>query len=494
MECVLALDQGTTGTTAMVVGARSLEVIGKETREFPQHYPAPGLVEHDLDEIWNSLRDAVSSVLKKHSLNPRDIISVGITNQRETVCPFLENGTPTHRALVWQDRRTSVFCSSNKEREKFLRERTGLALDPYFSATKIRWLLQNCPKTRRAHGEGSLRVGTVDTYLLHRLTGGEVYSTEATNASRTLLMDIHNGNWDQDLGDIFDIDTSLLPSIQDSFGHFGKTKNVDFLPDGIEIDCVLGDQQAALMGQAGFNEGDAKCTYGTGSFIVLNTGIHPLKSSRGLLTTIAYRHEGQDIYALEGSSYIAGAAVQWLRDCLGLIKKAKEVEKLAREVKNFEEVRSILFFPFFTGIASPHWKSDARAAIVGLSRDSGKAAIARATLEGIAFSINDIIDALREETSLKLKCLRVDGGASSNNLLMEIQATLSGIQVIRPKTIETTAYGAALGALIGRGLASFEDMARAWRQERVFQVNPEEVAYFREKSLLWKDILDKFYL
>ena len=489
----LAIDQGTTGTTAKIVDEKSLEIIGKANHEFNQYYPRPGWVEHDLDEIWKSVEKAVCDVIKACCLNPKEITFLGITNQRETVCPFDIEGVPLHRAVVWQDRRTNEFCSSNKDREEEIKTATGLPLDPYFSGTKIQWLLEHCSSVRQALKNKSLRIGTIDTYLLYKLTRGESYFTEATNASRTLLMNIHSGKWDQKLGDIFGVDISLLPEIRDSFGIFGKTKGLSFLPDGIPINCMLGDQQSALIGQAGFQKGDSKCTYGTGSFILVNTGRSPLVSEGGLLTTISYRHKGRDHYALEGTCYIAGAAVQWLRDALGIIEHSSQVEELARSVKSLDDVENILMLPFFSGIGPPYWKPEAQASLVGLTRDSGAAHIARAALEGIAFSVNDILSIMRENVGSHLEELRVDGGASANNLLMEMQANISGLKIIRPKIIETTAYGAALGTLVGSGEMSFQDISQTWKQDRIFEKNPNEEEYFQRKSFLWKTTVQKLY-
>ena len=492
----LAIDQGTTGTTALVVDEQSLEILAKANREFPQHYPRPGWVEHDLNEIWDSVEKAVHDALSTCSLSPQDITSLGLTNQRETVCAFDNQGRQLHRAIVWQDRRTADLCSSLKEYEQTVKSSTGLPLDPYFSATKIQWLLQHAPSVHKAYLEKKLRIGTIDTYLLYKLTGGESYFTEGTNASRTLLMNIHLGAWDQKLGDLFNIDVSRLPTIKDSFGPFGKTKNLSFLPNGIPIDCMLGDQQAALIGQAGFNEGDLKCTYGTGAFVLVNTGPRPVASLKGLMTTISYRHQGHIYYALEGSCYIAGAAVGWLRDSLGMIEHSSQIEKLASSIKNLSDVQHILLLPFFSGLGPPYWKPKAHAALIGLTRDSGQPHIARAALEGIAFSVNDLLMAVKEDINADLKELRVDGGACANNLLMNIQAGISGLKIVRPKVIETTAYGAILGTYIGKGEMSFEDISTIWKQEKVFEGSSgtEEADYFYKKSLLWKEMVERVYL
>ena len=429
----------------------------------------------------------------QHPSGRERLSAIGITNQRETVCSFHVDGRPLHRGIVWQDRRTSELCRLKQRFQPQLKNATGLVLDPYFSATKMAWLIEHCPQTRQALKKRELRLGTIDTYLLYKLTDGKNYRTEASNASRTLLMNIHSGSWDQQLGDIFGIDTSLLAEIRDSFGLFGKTRGVGFLPDGIPVHCMLGDQQSALFGQAGFHEGAVKCTYGTGSFIVMNIGNSPKLSQKGPLTTIAYRHEGRDRYALEGSSYIAGAAVGWLRDNLGIIETSSEVERLARSVGDLKETKHVLMLPFFTGIGSPYWNPHAKAAIVGLTRDTGKAHIARAALEGIALSVDDVLKAVEADAEISFQEMRVDGGASANDLLMDIQATLSGTRIVRPQVIETTAYGAALGALVGKGERTFDDIAQVWKEDQSFDGRPEEVEYFRQKKALWNETINRLY-
>ena len=326
----------------------------KSNREYPQHYPRPSLVEHDLEDIWRSVRETVTDVLNRHKVPPGEISAIGITNQRETTCAFDRKGVPLARAIVWQDRRTHQYCLELKKQNlsPLFAEKTGLPLDPYFSGSKMRWLLQNNQSVQKAAKDKNLLFGTIDTFLLHRLTGGGSFATEESNASRTMLMNIKTGDWDQELLDVFGLSRDFLPPIRESFGPFGKTKNLDFLPDGVPISGVLGDQQAALFGQAGYREGSMKCTYGTGAFLLFNTGTRPVSSQSGLLTTVAYRHGRQRVYALEGSCYIAGAAVQWLRDNLGIIESSGEVEALARKIKNLDEMEHILFLPFFTGMGS----------------------------------------------------------------------------------------------------------------------------------------------
>ena len=493
MGYILSLDQGTTGTTALLVEDNSLEIVAKTTHNFKQHYPEPGWVEHDLDDIWKSVEEAVCDIFKQFPRGRNALNSIGITNQRESVCSFDAKGKQLHRSIVWQDRRTGDLCTLKRDREPRIKELTGLTLDPYFSATKMAWLMEHCPRTRHALQKNELRIGTIDTYLIYKLTGGRGYYTEASNASRTLLMNIYTGFWDQELGDMFGIDTALLAEIKDSFGFFGKTQGNGILPDNIPINCVLGDQQSALIGQAGFHKGAVKCTYGTGSFVVMNIGRSPNLSQKGSLTTIAYRHKNQDCYALEGSCYIAGAAVGWLRDNLGLIETSAEVERLARCVGDLKETRHVLMLPFFTGIGSPYWKPNAKAALIGLTRDTGKPHIARAVLEGIALSVDDVLKSMEACTGAAFQELRVDGGASANDLLMEIQAALSGTKIIRPRIIETTAYGVALGTLVGRGERTFEEIARTWREEKVFEGYLEEAEYLRHKKNLWDEAIGRLY-
>ena len=373
-------------------------------------------------------------------------------------------------------------------------EKTGLPLDPYFSGSKMWWLLQNNESIKKAAKNNNLLFGTIDTFILHRLTGSESFATEESNASRTLLMNIKTGKWDRELLDIFGLSQDFLPPIKESFSLFGKTKKLDFLPDGIPINGILGDQQAALFGQAGYDKGTMKCTYGTGAFVLFNTGTEPVFSQNGLLTTIAYSHMGKRVYALEGSSYIAGAAVQWLRDNLNIIKSSNDIESLALKVKNLQEMEHILFLPFFTGIGSPYWNAQAKAAIIGLTRDSGQPHIARACLDGIILSIDDLLDAIKSDVRLDIKTVNVDGGAVVNDLLMQNQATLSQVNIIRPKVIETTAYGAALAAGIGMGKITFEKVPPLWKKEKTFFPQESVSDFYKMKKQQWKKSIAKIYL
>jgi glycerol kinase len=489
---ILSIDQGTTGTTALIINKDDFSLIAKHNEEFAQIFPNPGWVEHNLNDIWSTVEKCIKEVLKKSNIDKSDIYSIGITNQRETTCAYTKSGIPLANAIVWQDRRTSDYCKSKLESYSKFQPKTGLPLDPYFSGTKMNWLQSNNEDVKKAKEKNDLLFSTIDTFLLYKLTNCKSFKTEASNASRTLLMDLETCCWDDDLLSFFDINKSTLPSISDSFSNFGTTENLNFLPDGISISCMLGDQQAALFGQAGYNAGSLKCTYGTGAFILLNTG-HKIKfSSNGLLTTVAFKHQGKPVYALEGAAYIAGAAVQWLRDNLEIVKDASEVENLALEVKDLSKIEHLIFFPFFTGIGSPYWNSEAKGAIVGLTRDTGKAEIARVCLEGMALSINDSINSLVKDSINTVSEIKVDGGACANNLLMQIQANISKKEIVRPKIIETTAYGVALGSLVGLNELAFEDIDKLWQKDKSF--SPQESTYYDSKSNMWNDKVKKFFL
>lgn len=496
MSFILSIDQGTTGTTALLIDSKKLNIIDKINFEYTQHYPKPGWVEHDLDDIWHSVSMAVKELLDKNSINAIEIDAIGITNQRETTCAFNKSGKPLAKAIVWQDRRTSEFCLRLQEggNNRLFKAKTGLPLDPYFSGTKINWLLKNNDAVKSALANDDLRVGTIDTYLLYKLTGNQSFKTDTSNASRTLLMDLQSSSWDDELCEILEVPQSILPEICDTFCHFGTTKGLSFLPDGIPITCLIGDQQSALFGQAGFTKGDMKCTYGTGAFLLLNTGTEIVKSENGLLSTNAFRHKGVNHYALEGSCYIAGAAVQWVRDNLNFIDSASAIEELSQSVKNMDEMKHILFMPFFSGLGSPFWNPEAKGAIIGLTRDTSRAHIARACLEGIALSIDDIITAFEEDSKHKIEELRVDGGATANNLLLSLQSTFSNLKIIRPEVIETTGYGAALGALVGMEKLSFNQISELWREDRNFTPDKTLVDYCQEKKIYWQNSVKKMFL
>jgi glycerol kinase len=464
---VLAIDQGTTGTTAVLLD-RKLAVRASVNQEFKQHFPRPGQVEHDLEEIWASVGATVKRALRQAGARGRDVAAIGITNQRETTALWRRaSGKPLSRAIVWQDRRTTEACAALKAagREPWVRERTGLVLDPYFSATKLGWLLDHVKGARASAEAGALAFGTIDTFLCWRLTGG-AHVTDVSNASRTLLMNLATRRWDDELLGLFNVPRQLLPEIRSSSEVYGTTRGLDFLPDGIPLCGMAGDQQAALFGQACFAPGDAKCTYGTGAFLLQNVGPAPVHSSRGLLATVAWEVGGEVAYALEGSSFIAGAAVQWLRDGLGLIKRAADIEPLARKVK---DSGGVTFAPALAGLGAPHWRPEARGLIRGIDRGTTAAHLARATLDGIALSVFDLAEAMRVESGQAFGDFKVDGGASRNDLLMQTQADLLGVPVVRPKVIETTAVGAAFLAGLGGGVwGSREELRRVWRQDRRF--------------------------
>lgn len=490
-EFILSIDEGTTGVTALLVDASTLQFVDKVNREFPQHLPRPGWVEHDLNDIWACTRKVTRQVLEKNKVSSSQIVCIGLTNQRETIGAFKKDGTPLGHAITWQDRRTLKICEELKPHEKEIKEKTGLNMDPYFSASKIKWLLENNPLVNQACDRDDLLFGTIDTFLLYKLSGHEAYQTDATNASRTMLYNLHTASWDNDLLNLFGVPRTSLPSVQDCFYEFGKTKDLDFLPDGIPITGILGDQQAALFGQGGFHEGNIKCTYGTGSFILLNTGEKIISSKSGMLTTLAYRHKQKQHFSLEGSCYIAGAAVQWLRDNLHIIASSPEVEELASSV-NLSQMEFLTFFPFFNGIATPLWLPDAKGAIVGITRDTNKNHLARACLDGVAFSVQDIIEFCEKDLGKKLNELTVDGGMCQNNLFCQIQANISDLTIKRPKILEMTGYGAALAAAIGAGIKDLEQIDRLISWDRSFSPHHEQ-AFYRKKQLQWKEIMKKLY-
>lgn len=492
MKAILAIDQGTTGTTAVLINAETMDFIGKFNQEYPQIYPKPGWVEHDLNDIWSSVRVSTTEVLNRFGVNPNDIVTIGITNQRETICPFRKSGDPIRNAIVWQDRRTEEFCRSfTNEKRNEVKTATGLPVDPYFSGTKIHWMLENDHDVQDAYQKGDCLFGTIDTFLIYKLTQGESFFTEPSNASRTLLFDIRKGDWSEELLKLLKVNRESLPEIKNSFDQFGVTKSLGFLPDGIPITGVLGDQQAALFGQAGITKGDSKCTYGTGAFYLMNIGDQIAYSDNGLLTTIAYRENGKDYYALEGSCYIAGAAVQWLRDKLNFFPESKDVEELANKATE-SSMENILFLPYFTGLGTPHWISDAQAAIVGLTRDSGKEQISRACLEGICLSINELIEVVEKDSGLKVEQLKVDGGAVANNMLNQMQANFSNTKIIRPVVIETTAFGAASAAAIGQGIFKKETLLQKWKEDRTYSPSPTQ--YNKKKISQWKRVTRALYL
>ena len=465
---ILAIDQGTTGSTALIIN-ENMEVVGRANHEFTQHYPQPGWVEHDLDELLTSVHRSIEVALERSGVAGEEIAAIGITNQRETIALWdRATGTPLHRAIVWQCRRTSSFCAELKAEghEPRVRELTGLCLDPYFSGTKMRWLLDEIPAARSRAENGELALGTIDSYLLWKLTGGDVHATDVSNASRTLLMDLKQGAWSAELLSLFQVPQSALPEIRSNSEVYGHTRGFASLPDGIPVAGMAGDQQAALFGQACFAAGEAKCTYGTGAFLLMNTGSTPIMSDHGLLSTVAWRIGEETTYALEGSAFIAGAAVQWLRDGLGLIKSAPEIEGLAASV---EDNGGVSFVPALTGLGAPYWDPEARGVICGLTRGSTAGHIARATLEGIAHQNDDILRSMIADARERLRALKVDGGAAANNLLMQIQADLLGCDLVRPTMLETTALGSGILAGLAVGVWSgLEDVQQRWSVDRTF--------------------------
>lgn len=489
-QYILSIDQGTTSSRAFLID-RNLNVKGTGQHEFRQYYPKPGWVEHDPEELWSSTLAAIRDCLAEAGIDPKQIAAIGLTNQRETTILWeKKSGKPICKAIVWQDRRTTERCQElkGKNLEGMVRDKTGLVLDPYFSGTKVEWLLNNVEGARIKAEKGELCFGTVDSFLLWRLTGGTVHATDATNASRTLLMNLKTLQWDDELCDLFHIPKPILPRIVSCAEKYGVTKGVSGLPDGIPITGMAGDQQAALVGQACFEVGEAKCTYGTGSFILMNIGKEPKPSRHGLITTLAYQWGGEKSYAYEGSAFIAGAAVQWLRDGLKIIKHSSEVEALAASVP---DSHGVIFVPAFVGLGAPYWRPEASGVLTGLTRGATAAHIARATLEGIAFCQYDILEAMAQDVGKPLAVLKVDGGAASNNLLMQFQSDILQVPIVRPKIVETTVLGAAFLAGLGAGIwKNREDIRKTWCEEKRFtpKMPKKEVG---EKIQKWHSAIDK---
>jgi glycerol kinase len=471
---VLALDQGTTGSTALVVDLDG-RVLSHGYAELPQYFPKPGWVEHDPEEIWSTVERSACSALSGAQVQGSEIAAIGITNQRETTIVWdRATGVPVHRAIVWQCRRTAPLCDRLRADgvEGLVREKTGLVLDAYFSGTKIRWLLDEVPGARGRAERGELAFGTVDAWLIWKLTGGRVHATDATNASRTLCLDLKTGDWDEAMLKILGVPRSVLPVVAPSAGVLGETVDLGWLPRGVPIAGVAGDQQAALFGQACLAPGGAKNTYGTGCFVLLNTGPDPVASSHGLLTTIAWRIDGRTAYALEGSVFIAGAAIQWLRDGLGVLRSAAESQALAESVP---DTGGVYFVPAFVGLGAPHWDMYARGTIVGLTRGTTGAHLVRAALEAIAFQSRDVLEAMAGDAGIAVRELRVDGGAAANDFLCQFQADILNVAVLRPRVIETTALGAAYLAAMGVGVwRSLDEVGRRWSLERRFEPRMDE--------------------
>ncbi|MDG2129101.1 MAG: glycerol kinase GlpK [Fuerstiella sp.] len=466
MKYVLALDQGTTSSRAILFD-RGGSVVAASQKEFPQHFPQPGWVEHNPEDIWKSQLAVAKGVLRKAKLTARDVAAIGITNQRETTIVWDKNtGKAIGNAIVWQDRRTAGICNALRKKrvDRTIQKKTGLILDAYFSGTKVQWILDNVKGARRKAEAGDLAFGTVDSWLIWRLTGGNVHVTDPSNASRTMLFNIHNGKWDTQLLKTFNVPKNMLPTVRSSSEIYGDTK---LLGGAIPIAGIAGDQQAALFGQCCTKPGMVKNTYGTGCFMLMNTGTAPVTSKNRLLTTIAWKIGDRTEYALEGSIFIAGAVVQWLRDGLGLIRKSSDVEKLAGQVA---DTGGVYLVPAFAGLGAPHWDAYARGTLVGVTRGTNKSHIARAALEGIAYQVGDVLRAMEADSGLKLKQLRVDGGASLNGLLMQFQSDLLRVPVVRPVVAETTALGAAYLAGLAVGY---------WKNQKEIATQWQEAARFK---------------
>jgi glycerol kinase len=464
---LLAIDQGTTSTRALVYDAAG-HVLGDAARELTQHYPQPGWVEHDVEEIWSTVAAVVPEALARARLRAQDLAAIGLTNQRETsVLWERASGRPVHRAIVWQDRRTTDFCRQHQRDEEWIYRRTGLVLDPYFSGTKVRWMLEHDPAVRRQAEAGALAFGTIDSFLIWRLTGGRVHATDVSNASRTLLLDLEKAAWDDELCRFFTIPRALLGEVWPSAADYGVTRGLDFLPDGIPIRGCAGDQQAALFGQCGFAAGQAKCTYGTGAFFLMHTGDRPIHSQHRLVSSLAATVGPKLEYVLEGSVFVAGAAVQWLRDGLKLFATAPEVEALAQ---SSDHAQPTLLVPAFVGLGAPYWIPEARGALFGLTRETSAAEVSRAALEGVAFQVADLTDAAAKDTGRPLEALRVDGGMARNAWFLQFQADVLGIPVAQAAHSESTALGAAFLAGLHVGVwPDLNHLRQLSGSQRLFQ-------------------------
>jgi len=488
---ILALDQGTTSSRAIIFNHKG-KVAASAQKEFAQYFPKPGWVEHEPVEIWSSQISVATEAIAKLGISPGDIDSIGISNQRETSIVWdRKTGKPIYNAIVWQDHRTAAFCEILKGQGygELIKQKTGLEIDPYFSASKINWILEHVQGAKQKAKNGELAFGTVDTWLLWNLTQGKQHVTDISNASRTMLFNIHTLEWDEELLALFGIPKNMLPTVLDNDEIKLETAG-NIFHDKIPITAIAGDQQAALFGQLCLGEGMVKNTYGTGCFLMMNTGSKPVFSNNRLITTIAWRMNKQTIYALEGSVFIAGAAIQWLRDGLQIIKKSSDVEKLAKSV---EGNGGVYFVPAFSGLGAPHWKQDAQGLLTGLSRGTSNGHIARAALEAIAFQSNDVIKAMEEDMGKKVEKMRVDGGASVNNLLLQFQADISGVYIERPEIQETTALGVAYLAGLNSGFwESTEQLQKQWKMQKEFVAEMPEL----EKSELlenWKKAVVKSF-
>jgi glycerol kinase len=471
---ILALDQGTTSSRAIIFDNNGLPVSTVQ-KEFTQYYPKPGWVEHDPEEIWKSQSGVALNALKKAGIDAKNIAAVGITNQRETTIVWNRlTGKPVYNAIVWQDRRTAKFCDELKGKGLAgkIQQKTGLIIDAYFSATKVKWILDNVKGARKQAENGQLAFGTVDTWLVWNLTKGKQHISDVSNASRTMLFNINTLSWDKDLLKIFDIPASLLPEVRSSSEEYGKTSGLFSTP--VPVAGIAGDQQAALFGQMCIKPGMVKNTYGTGCFMMMNIGNKPIRSKSRLLTTVGWKIGNETVYALEGSIFIAGAVVQWLRDGLGIISKSADVEKLASKVKDSE---GVYFVPAFAGLGAPHWDQHARGTLVGITRGTTSSHIARASLDSIAYQTLEVLEAMQKDSGIKISELRVDGGATVNNILMQFQSDLLRINVVRPKITETTALGAAYLAGLAVGYwGSIKDIRDQWQVDRQFKPGISQAA------------------
>ncbi|PRS37973.1 glycerol kinase [Bacillus sp. RJGP41] len=471
---ILSLDQGTTSSRAILFNEKG-EIVHSSQKEFTQHFPKPGWVEHNANEIWGSILAVIAGVLSESGVKPEQIAGIGITNQRETAVVWdKETGTPVYNAIVWQSRQTSGICDELKEKglNDLFRDKTGLLIDAYFSGTKVKWILDNVEGARQKADEGKLLFGTIDTWLIWKLSGGKAHVTDYSNASRTLMYNIHELKWDEELLEILTVPKSMLPEVRPSSEEYARTIEYHFFGQSIPIAGAAGDQQAALFGQACFNEGMAKNTYGTGCFMLMNTGTKAVSSEHGLLTTLAWGLNGKVEYALEGSIFVAGSAIQWLRDGLRMLHDAKDSEDYAKRVESTDGVYVV---PAFVGLGTPYWDSEVRGAVFGLTRGTSKEHFIRATLESLAYQTKDVLDAMEADSGIELQTLRVDGGAVKNDFLMQFQGDLLRVPVERPTINETTALGAAYLAGLAVGYwKDQEEISRQWAVDKTFEPSMEE--------------------
>ena len=484
-QFILALDQGTSSSRAIVFDHEG-NIRSTAQMEFTQYFPKPGWVEHNPMEIWSSEAAVIAEAITKIGINGKDIAGIGITNQRETTIVWdAETGEPVYNAIVWQDRRTSEFCDTLRDKADFIRKKTGLIIDAYFSGTKIRWILDNVPGAREKAEAGKLRFGTVDSWLVWQLTRGEVHVTDVSNASRTMLFNINTLEWDKELLELLDVPASMMPEVRSSSEVYGVTKTTIFAHE-VPIGGIAGDQQAALFGQMCTEPGSVKNTYGTGCFLLMNTGEKPILSRNNLLTTVAWKIGDKVNYALEGSIFVGGSVVQWLRDGLGIIRSSSEIEALASTV---EDNGGVYFVPALTGMGAPYWDQYAHGTICGITRGTTAAHIARAALEGIAFQTMDIVGAMEKDAGVKLSELKVDGGASRNNLMMQFQADVLDTSVIRPMVTETTAMGACYLAGLAVGFwSSLDEIKAQWQAERIFAPSDADVS---SSKAGWADAISR---